>query len=441
MCTIGAGNLSWHNRSGPIKFYNRGEPYYEFTNFYEAVVKIDGEDWLTTEHYFQAQKFVGTPLVGAIRMLSRPREAFDKSRDPRYSNWRRSDWESVKEDVMYKALQAKFSQHKELHQLLMKTGDRELIEHSPYDSYWGDGGNGTGKNRLGELLMRLRSEMKAKSLVQPPSPPHSMYSEHQQPLVQESSSWSSMTHRPMQHDGDLTRQPSGPNSAQPNVCSPHEKCPLSDPDHDPTNVGTGSQPLPTTHHVTLTSPPATASATAPSTSVGQQTQPESPKVITSLAMYTSAASFSPQHRVNNLPSSKDTPQQPSNKPDDHDLLGAYGLAGRRTLGSNQLQAELTRKPLPSYSGQPLPPPGYPQRVNTAPGMVPPPVSAAQTDQNHTASGVRSLTTTDLVCPAVQTNNDLQQPPIVTQPQDIEMNRAQTEPQNQLGGQEPMDTSD
>ncbi|CAI8029732.1 N-glycosidase YbiA [Geodia barretti] len=93
----------WDNQTGPIYFYNRGEPYYEFTNFYEAIVEIDGQDWLTTEHYFQAQKFVGTPLVSTIRLLERPREAFDKSRDPRYSHWRRSDWEEVKEGIMFKA--------------------------------------------------------------------------------------------------------------------------------------------------------------------------------------------------------------------------------------------------------------------------------------------------------------------------------------------------
>jgi ribA/ribD-fused uncharacterized protein len=123
------------------------------------VVRIDGSDWRTTEHYFQAQKFVGTPLVGAIRLLERPRDAFDKSRDPRYSHWRRSDWEGVKEDIMFKALQAKFTQHEKLKQMLVGTKDRVLVERSPYDSYWGDGGNGTGKNRLGILLMKLRDDL------------------------------------------------------------------------------------------------------------------------------------------------------------------------------------------------------------------------------------------------------------------------------------------
>lgn len=150
-------------QKGPIKFYNREEPYYEFTNFYEVVIVIDEKHWPTTEHYFQAQKFVGTPIEETIRMLSRPQEALDMSCDPHYSCWQRPDWKEVQEDIAYKTLQAKFSQHRNLQQLLLDTGERELIEHS-HDSYWGDGLDGTGKNRFGYILMKLRNEMKASNL-------------------------------------------------------------------------------------------------------------------------------------------------------------------------------------------------------------------------------------------------------------------------------------
>ena len=147
--------------TGPIKFYNRDDPYYEFTNFYSAPIEVDRKTWPTTEHYFQAQKFVGTPYEEQIRHLPRPRQAFDFTRDPRVSRWRRNDWESIKEHVMYKALLAKFTQHSYLRKLLLGTGERDLIEHSPYDSYWGDGGDDTGKNRLGKLLMELRRELRS----------------------------------------------------------------------------------------------------------------------------------------------------------------------------------------------------------------------------------------------------------------------------------------
>ena len=142
-----------------IRFYNRGEPNYEFTNFFPAPIFLDGKQWPTTEHYFQAQKFIGTPFTEVIRHFQRPREAFDYSRNHAVSRWRRKDWESVKINIMRKALLAKFTQHADLREMLLSTGDKYLIEHSPYDSFWGNGGDDSGENRLGLLLMEVRSEL------------------------------------------------------------------------------------------------------------------------------------------------------------------------------------------------------------------------------------------------------------------------------------------
>jgi predicted NAD-dependent protein-ADP-ribosyltransferase YbiA (DUF1768 family) len=44
--------------------------------------------------------------------------------------------------------------------MLISTGDATIVEHSAYDNYWGDGGDGSGENRLGELLMQIRSGFK-----------------------------------------------------------------------------------------------------------------------------------------------------------------------------------------------------------------------------------------------------------------------------------------
>ena len=144
----------------PIRFYHKHDPYYEFTNFYQAPLQIDGRVWATSENYFQAQKYIGTPLFGAIQQSQTAREAFDISRTPGLGlQWRRSDWEEVKDDVMYVALYAKFTQHEHLRRLLLDTGERKLVEHTSRDSYWGDGGDGSGLNKLGHLLMRLREEL------------------------------------------------------------------------------------------------------------------------------------------------------------------------------------------------------------------------------------------------------------------------------------------
>ena len=73
----------------------------------------------------------------------------------------RGDWEQVKEQVMKNGLRLKFTQHPKLLELLLSTGNRKIVEHTDQDSYWGDGGDGSGKNRLGVLLMELREELRS----------------------------------------------------------------------------------------------------------------------------------------------------------------------------------------------------------------------------------------------------------------------------------------
>jgi N-glycosidase YbiA len=55
---------------------------------------------------------------------------------------------------------AKFTQHDELSALLLSTGDSKLVEHTENDDYWGDGGDGSGKNMLGRILMQVRESLR-----------------------------------------------------------------------------------------------------------------------------------------------------------------------------------------------------------------------------------------------------------------------------------------
>lgn len=72
----------------------------------------------------------------------------------------RPDWEENKEAAMMYGLRKKFAAHDDIRQSLLMTGNATLVEHTKNDSYWGDGGDGTGKNRLGILLMQLREELR-----------------------------------------------------------------------------------------------------------------------------------------------------------------------------------------------------------------------------------------------------------------------------------------
>jgi len=176
--------------------------YVEFSNFAKTKIEIDGVVYPTTEHYFHAMKFSsqdfgeGTPslessqedrewYISKIIESSTPNKAKilgNQKLSGRFSATYtlgthdktllsdivkqsiekniniRSDWDKIKLKVMYKAVKAKFDQHKDLKKLLLSTGDKLIREVSPYDSYWGIGKDKNGQNRLGVILMKIRTE-------------------------------------------------------------------------------------------------------------------------------------------------------------------------------------------------------------------------------------------------------------------------------------------
>lgn len=140
-----------------IEFYSTRGEWGAFSNFSRHPFTLDGKRWPTSEHYFQAQKFVGTEHVGVIRQARSPMDAARLGRER--SRPLRPDWERVKDDVMRRAVRAKFLAHAELADLLRSTGDAELVEAAPNDFYWGAGADGTGKNMLGRILMEIRAEL------------------------------------------------------------------------------------------------------------------------------------------------------------------------------------------------------------------------------------------------------------------------------------------
>lgn len=143
----------------PILFYSIKElPYGCFSNFSAHPFELEGKIWPTSEHYFQAQKFVGTPHAEEIRVAKSPIQAARMGRERQRPL--RADWEDVKDDVMCRAVLAKFSQHADIRQILLDTGDEELIENTTDDYYWGRGTKGTGKNILGLILMEVRQQLR-----------------------------------------------------------------------------------------------------------------------------------------------------------------------------------------------------------------------------------------------------------------------------------------
>lgn len=161
-----------------IFFYKTWDLYGAFSNFSPHPIKMldvngDYSTWLSVEHYYQAHKFVGVDdpvaqdCVENIKSAKSPEEAarIGRSMQRQHPDLVRSDWESVKIDVMYRALKCKFSIYPHLNSMLLSTAGCVLVEASPHDLFWGGGRDGEGLNYLGRLLMQLRSEF----LGEPPT--------------------------------------------------------------------------------------------------------------------------------------------------------------------------------------------------------------------------------------------------------------------------------
>lgn len=140
----------------PIYFYgSKEQPYGCFSNFSAHGFELDGLWWPTSEHYFQAQKFAGTPHVEEVRRAQSPKQAAMRGRSR--ARPLRADWEEMKDEVMRRGVLRKFETHADLRAVLLGTGDEEIVENAPGDYYWGCGADGSGKNRLGQILMEVRA--------------------------------------------------------------------------------------------------------------------------------------------------------------------------------------------------------------------------------------------------------------------------------------------
>lgn len=133
--------------------------FWFLSNFAESpFVGGDGITYPTNEHFFQAMKTNSMEERKAIAAAKTPGEAKRMGRKVEL----RSNWEENKLDVMRDGLKRKFDTHKDLRELLLATGDAELIEGTTWhDNTWGNCScekckNIPGKNYLGKCLMELR---------------------------------------------------------------------------------------------------------------------------------------------------------------------------------------------------------------------------------------------------------------------------------------------
>ena len=133
----------------------------EFSNFAPFGIDLDGAWWATVENYYQAQKFTDPGLRQSIRQTDQPIIA--KTLADANKAAIRPDWDAIKNEVMYRAVRRKFELHPALKAMLLQTGAQDIAEANAADAYWGVGRDGTGLNKFGKIMTRIRAELLAEA--------------------------------------------------------------------------------------------------------------------------------------------------------------------------------------------------------------------------------------------------------------------------------------
>lgn len=162
----------------PVLFFGADEskgPHRNFSNMSAHPIEIEGVKYPTVEHYFQAMKakeFEDTEVYDKILKAKTPKAA--KALGKKVKNFVTEVWDSKRDGIMETALRAKFVQHPELRKELLATEDKVIGEADPRNTYWGIGtsmdleksktpSKWRGQNKLGKMLMTLRSDFKEES--------------------------------------------------------------------------------------------------------------------------------------------------------------------------------------------------------------------------------------------------------------------------------------
>lgn len=146
-------------QSNEIRFYRASGNYGFLSNLYRCTIDFEHKQFRSSEDAYQygkpkdlavAEWLISAPLPRLCAMAAHALLSYDI----------KPNWNTIKMDRMRRVLLAKFSNHSELTEKLLATGEAKLIEESKTDAFWGIGKRGTGKNMLGFILMEIRSELR-----------------------------------------------------------------------------------------------------------------------------------------------------------------------------------------------------------------------------------------------------------------------------------------
>ena len=140
------------------------------SNFYPCKFEFNGKTFNFSEQCFMYQKAIlFNDFEIAEQVLNETDVRKIKALGRRVKNFNNELWDKHKEDFMFNACYAKFSQNDKLKDFLLSTGNHEIVEASPVDNIWGIGFSSDnamgnidkwGQNLLGKTLMKVRTILK-----------------------------------------------------------------------------------------------------------------------------------------------------------------------------------------------------------------------------------------------------------------------------------------
>jgi ribA/ribD-fused uncharacterized protein len=140
------------------------------SNFYPCKFEFNGKTFNFSEQCFMYQKAIlFNDFEIAKQVLNETDVRKIKALGRKVKNFNNELWDKHKEDFMFNACYAKFSQNDKLKDFLLSTGNHEIVEASPVDNIWGIGFSSDnamenidkwGQNLLGKTLMKVRAVLK-----------------------------------------------------------------------------------------------------------------------------------------------------------------------------------------------------------------------------------------------------------------------------------------
>lgn len=139
--------------------------FHPLDNFSAHAIDIWDIHFPTAEHAFQWRKFSKVRPDIAKEIVAAKSPHIVKEISDAHKTDQPATWHDEKVSAMELILKAKTEQHADVRDILERTGNRQIIENSPFDAFWGIGPDNDGENMVGKIWMKIRESMKNEQII------------------------------------------------------------------------------------------------------------------------------------------------------------------------------------------------------------------------------------------------------------------------------------